>query len=300
MKLRCAAFITATLLVAPAFAATPGIEFSGVLTADGTTRIALTDTASKSTTWVQPGDNFNGYTVSRYDAKEDAIFLKKNGEEIRVGLVASKTPETSNAGRSNGPALSANPSANAIRANLRQLATAARQLQSQRGLASVSYADLVGPGKPIPVLTPVAGENYSTLTFNPQVTAISVTTSSGTTVSLDVPPALPLPAPAAPGATTNSASSPANAVPAAAPAPAPSPSTPTAAAAASATPPPPPAEALPPTGRQPSSPSYTIQGGDTLESIAHSNGVTVQELRELNPTLNGSSLRSGETIRIRK
>ena len=294
MKHRCAAFITAALLAPSAFAAAPGIEFSGVLTADGQTRIALTDTASQSTTWVQPGDSFNGYTVSRYDAKEDAIFLKKNGEEIRVGLVASKTPETNTAARSSGPVLSANPSANAIRANLRQLAMAARQLQSQRGLASVSYADLVGPGKPIPVLTPVAGENYSTLTFNPQVTAISVTTSSGTTVSLDLPPALPPPMAPGAGATTNPTLPPA---PAATPAPS---TPPPAEPAAAVTPPPPPVEALPPTGRQPSSPSYTIQGGDTLESIAHVNGVTVQELRELNPTLNGSSLRSGETIRIRK
>lgn len=328
MKLRPAAFIAALAFAPAAFAAESGIEFSGVLTADGQTRLALTDTATKTTTWVTAGEVFNGYSVARYDAKEDAVFLKKNGQEIRLGLVAAKTIDAKSgvAARNAAPALSANPTTMAVRANLRQLANAARQLQTQKGITTVSYADLVGPGKPIAQLAPVAGENYSTLTFGPNVTAVSVTTSSGATVSLDLAPTAPVAATAAaPAASAAGAAAPtgqasetaattapvATSVPPANPNAAPTAPTvaatteATAPAPATATPPAPVAsapvagEALPPTGRQPASPSYTVQGGDTLESIAQLNGVTVQQLRELNPILNASSLRAGETIRIR-
>ena len=54
------------------------------------------------------------------------------------------------------------------------------------------------------------------------------------------------------------------------------------------------------TGRQPASPSYTIQGGDTWQKISEGTGVPIQRLKELNPTiLEGSPLPSGQTIKVR-
>ena len=209
----------------------PPIEFSGVLTSDGKTQLALTDKATNSTQWVEAGGEFNGYTIARYDAKEDAIFVSRGGgEEQRIGLEAPKSPlppsgtaaptlAASTGGALGGrartsTALSTDAAASAIRSNLRLLASAARQYQTERGAATVAYSDLVGPGKFISELRPVAGENYSTLTFAPGATSVAVTLPDGARVSLDLtaasspsvastppatasPPATPAPAPTA-------------------------------------------------------------------------------------------------------
>ena len=44
---------------------------------------------------------------------------------------------------------------------------------------------------------------------------------------------------------------------------------------------------------------YTIQSGDTLESIATKTGTTVARLEQLNPGVNPTALRVGETIRVK-
>jgi LysM repeat protein len=230
---------------------------------------------------------------------------------------------------------------------LRQLATAARQVQTQRGVSSVSYNDLVGPDKPINEIKPVAGENYSTLNFGQNVMAVSVTTANGTTVALDLSPtavagsatapvATPtVPAVQAPGVGPHIAAS--TAEPTTSPTGASSPTSPvnqsdaaniatssspsptgftssagptaTGSAVAPATAPTgsiqPVDPALPidpvqPTGRQPASPSYMIQGGDTWEKISTGTGVPVLQLKQLNPSiLEGSALPAGQTIRVR-
>jgi LysM repeat protein len=291
MNISRAAILIALSSTALVGATDTGIAFSGVLTAGGKTRIALTDTAKKTTTWVEPGAEFNGYTVARYDAKEEAVFLKKGGQETRLGLVAAKTPDARPAAGPD-PSTSAQATTVAIRSNLRTLAAAARQYQAERGVSTVSYTDLVGPDKPIKELKPVAGEDYSTLNFGPNVTAVSVTTANGATISFEMPPPasaaavaganIPAPLPAAPSAAT---------VGVASPAPAP------AADAASANIP---VEPLPATGRQPASPSYTIQGGDTWQKISEATGVPITQLKQLNPTiLEGSPLPSGQTIKVR-
>jgi type IV pilus assembly protein PilA len=51
----------------------------------------------------------------------------------------------------------------AVLNNLRQLAAAADQFYLENGKTEATLADLVGPDKYIKVLTPVAGENYSTV-----------------------------------------------------------------------------------------------------------------------------------------
>ena len=200
-------------LSAPAaLAADAGIEFSGVLTADGRTRVALTDVASNTTRWVEAGDVFNGYTITRYDTKDDALYLRREGEEIRLGLVPARTVET--------------PTAT--------------------------------PAPARPVASPPAPP-----------------ASQGTAPRAAPAPLPPAPAPVPPPAaapTSNSAE---------------------AAPTSAAVPPAPTHE------RQPASPTYVIKGGDTLESIAREQGVPLEQIRTINPTLNSTSLRSGDTIRIR-
>jgi hypothetical protein len=193
-------------------AAPPNVEFSGVLTADGKTRVALTDKATDTTQWVETGTEFGGYRIARYDQKEEAVFLSKNGEEFRLGLIGPKTPlapRTATMPAANAPSTSS-PSTeaaiNAIRSNLRTLAAAARQYQAERRVTTVSYSDLVGPGKFISELKPVAGENYAALNFSPNVASLSVTMADGSSVAVDmspppafatVPPPIGGPAPAA-------------------------------------------------------------------------------------------------------
>lgn len=195
-----AGFLALTALLR---AAEPEIEFAGIITAEGKTRIALMDKSKKTTTWVQPGDTFQGYTVARYEATEEAVYLKKGGQEKRLGLIASRTTESKPVvAEAAAPAAQASAIATSIRSNLRQLAAAARQYQLERGVTTVGYNDLVGPDRLVKELKPVAGENYTTLNFGPNVTAVSVSTSGGAIVSYDLPPAnaaapTPLPAPAA-------------------------------------------------------------------------------------------------------
>jgi len=306
---------------------TPEIIFSGVITAGGKTHVALTDPTSKSTSWVQIGNEFGDYSVERYDPKDDAVFLRKGSREIRVALALAKTTEPDRAVVSTAPsaALDAAGIAIRVRTNLRQLATAAQQYRQGNNVKTVSFNDLVGPGKLIPQLNPVAGENYTTLNFGPDVTAVSVTTVDGATIALELRPPTPpvgtiagdatTPAdatastpgqvpggavagtPAPPAAQTPATTGGQPAAVAGRPAPTPAPTNSPAASPRPATQGTDPSPTL--TGRQPPSPSYTILGGDTLQSIAAANGVTVQQVQEMNPTLHGSSLQAGETIRIR-
>jgi LysM repeat protein len=43
---------------------------------------------------------------------------------------------------------------------------------------------------------------------------------------------------------------------------------------------------------------YTVRPGDTLASIAEETGVTVEELEELNPSVDANSLRVGQKIKL--
>jgi LysM repeat protein len=44
--------------------------------------------------------------------------------------------------------------------------------------------------------------------------------------------------------------------------------------------------------------TYTVQSGDTFESIATKTGTTVQKLRQLNPNVDPTALQVGETIHV--
>lgn len=285
MKIRGTFFI-AGLCALVARAADSGMEFSGVLTNDGHTKIALTNKATGTTTWVEPGQDFQGYSLKRYDAEQEAIYLRKNGEDIRLSLAAPKAPNgvvaSAPVATPVAPALTTEAAANAIRGNLRMLSAAARRLQQERGLAVVTYADLVGADKTIPQLRSIAGESYANLTFSPTTTSVSVAMADGAPVSVDVP-----------AATVATATAP---LPATATAPAP-------VTIINVTPPAAPpsgTENLEPTGRMSPPASYTTGNDDTWESIAQKTGITPQRLKELNsPIATGSSLPQGQTIRLR-
>jgi LysM repeat protein len=99
-------------------AAPPAIAFSGVLVADGKTKVALTDTATGATTWVEPGKDFHGYTLAGYDAKNDSVVLKKNGQEFPLTLVSTKTPTTVAAAPATTPTAAPVPQPNTNTASL--------------------------------------------------------------------------------------------------------------------------------------------------------------------------------------
>ena len=241
MKPRRLALLALLALSPLAFAAEIGIEFSGVLTADGRTRIALTDTASKSTSWVESGAIFNGYRVDRYDANEDAVFLRKNGEEIRLGLVAAKTPEPSPS------VLSASPN----RAAASIPPSAAPPLPPPTAApATATSAPAAAPASVSPPPLPTVSD---TTTAPPAQTTLSSVAASDAPVSTAVPTTAPETI----------------------------------------------AQTPTPTGRLQAGASYRVQTGDTVESIALTHGVPTQQIRQLNPSLNSTSLRTGETIRIR-
>lgn len=72
----------------------------------------------------------------------------------------------------------------AVLNNLRQLGAAAEQFYLENGVTTVTYDQLVGPGKLIRTLQPVAGENYRTLRFR-QGQALRVQLADGRTVEFE-------------------------------------------------------------------------------------------------------------------
>jgi len=53
----------------------------------------------------------------------------------------------------------------AIIENLRRLDAAANRFYAENGTTTTTFEQLVGPGRPIPSMTPVAGEDYRSLLF---------------------------------------------------------------------------------------------------------------------------------------
>ncbi|HET8751619.1 MAG TPA: LysM domain-containing protein [Gaiellaceae bacterium] len=50
--------------------------------------------------------------------------------------------------------------------------------------------------------------------------------------------------------------------------------------------------------KRPHGRTYTVQSGDTFESIARKTGTTVARLEQLNPGIDPTALRVGQTIRV--
>ncbi|PXA03729.1 hypothetical protein DDZ13_10565 [Coraliomargarita sinensis] len=73
----------------------------------------------------------------------------------------------------------------AVTNNLRQIASAADQYFLEEGKAEVTIEDLVGPGKYIRSLEPVAGESYEGMVIKTTDTEISVTLGNGEIIAID-------------------------------------------------------------------------------------------------------------------
>lgn len=46
--------------------------------------------------------------------------------------------------------------------------------------------------------------------------------------------------------------------------------------------------------------TYVVRAGDTLSEISERTGVTLDELQELNPSIDANSLHAGQKLRLRK
>jgi len=92
MKLFTLSATLCFLAGAAAFASVP-IEFTGLLTTSEKTLFALTGTESGASQWISIGQHFEGYEVLAYEADEQVLGLKKDGETFRVRLKDAKTRE---------------------------------------------------------------------------------------------------------------------------------------------------------------------------------------------------------------
>jgi LysM repeat protein len=183
--MKCAASFALFLgLTAMALGANSSIEFRGVMVGAGVTKLSLKDPATESTRWVEVGQTFAGYKVSAYDATNETAMLTKDGRELRLRLNAGQVMEFP-AATAASPATTklSLPQARMIFNNLRQIASAADQYYLENGKPSTTVGELVGPGKYIKLLSPVAGENYHDLKLAVGSEAVSVVTASGETVT---------------------------------------------------------------------------------------------------------------------
>jgi hypothetical protein len=164
------------LLPLCAVAADLGIEFTGVLVMSDKTQVALTISATGSTSWVAVGQKFSGYVVSEFDPKEEVVVLTKDGVPTRLKLKTAKvqaqtiSPEQVQQIRK------------AVLNNLRMIAAASDQFYLEYGTNQTTLAQLVGPTKYIKELRSVDGEDYGTLVLRQGVN-LSVTTASGVMVN---------------------------------------------------------------------------------------------------------------------
>ncbi len=165
--------------------AEPEIEFSGVLVTGGHTQVALTGKATHVTRWVEIGGHFSDFTVAAYDSKEGVVVLEKGGAKFRFPMISGKILDAA-----------ANPPSEksaAIIGNLRRILAAANRFYLENARTSVRLAELVGPGRAIEELQPVAGESYDALPLTVSSRKFSVTTADGLVVSwepTDPPPVL--------------------------------------------------------------------------------------------------------------
>lgn len=84
-----AAFFRSSLAIAGivwGLCARAEIEFVGVLATSRATHLALSDTATGRTAWIECGAVFSGWKVISYEAKDDTILLRRDNEERRVRI----------------------------------------------------------------------------------------------------------------------------------------------------------------------------------------------------------------------
>jgi hypothetical protein len=166
--------------VASGVAATPPIDFSGVLTLGPEVKVALADRDTGATQWVRVGDSFKGYIVGAFDSTTETVGLSKGALELRLPLKLAKILDSA---ASEGA--TASDVAQKIRGNLHGLAVAAARFFAETGRPQAVLADLVGPGKYLEVLRPVAGEDYGAVRLERAHGQLSLTTPEGEIVTFD-------------------------------------------------------------------------------------------------------------------
>ena len=164
---RMAAVAAVTMM---AVAAEPALEFSGLVTGPGETKLILTSLATGQSRWVTVGKEFAGYTVTAYEQKAETVVLTKDGETFRVKMKESKIK----------PGVVEPPPTvqRSIMNNLRLMAAAADQFYIENGRVSVSFDELVGPTKYVKKIDALDGENYRAIEFAPGKPLV-VTTAGG-------------------------------------------------------------------------------------------------------------------------
>lgn len=162
-------------------AAAPEIQFTGVLVAGAETKVALAHAGAGPAQWVPVGGEFDGYTVSAYEAASDTVILTKGGDKFRVRLQDAKVL----AGAIEPP-----PEVKkAILNNLRQLSAWANQYYLENGTSTTTLAKIYKLMKAAQSLSleplslePIAGEDYSQIKFQ-QGKPLSVATADRYTIT---------------------------------------------------------------------------------------------------------------------
>jgi len=78
------------------FAAEPRFEFTGVAAAAGKTTVALVDSATGASQWVEVGKTFRGYAVTAFDVKGETVTLLKDGTTLVLPLKAVSVTAAAN------------------------------------------------------------------------------------------------------------------------------------------------------------------------------------------------------------
>lgn len=84
-------FFAALAVTVSAAAATSSIHLRGVLNLGDEQQFSVATDGGAKTAWVAVGDTFDGYEVAAFDAEENTLVLRKDGEEIRLGLAAGNS-----------------------------------------------------------------------------------------------------------------------------------------------------------------------------------------------------------------
>ncbi|WP_414665122.1 hypothetical protein [Horticoccus sp. 23ND18S-11] len=166
--------IGSVIVAAGLYASEPSLLFSGYLVDGNGARYSLKNSDSGKSSWVEIGQQFEGYTLRSFDKIAEVLIVSKESAEFRLRLahahvkksVVELTPEKEEM----------------ILKNLRILAAAADQYFVDRKVVVTSYDELIGLRKYVKEdVTPVDGESYRAINFSSE--KMEVTTTSGHTVS---------------------------------------------------------------------------------------------------------------------
>lgn len=170
--------ILSLLLSTFAAGAEPDVEFSGVLTADGKTKIALTTKSTGVTRWVDPGAQFNGFMVAGYDARDESVTLQRAGQEFRLRMESPK--ESANSATSSGATLRGSAGASQSKVPATSPPTRVSPPPPAAVLAPEPPAPRAGPPAGAP--TGATGEGTVTRSVQPGETLDSIARNAGVTV----------------------------------------------------------------------------------------------------------------------